>query len=341
MKKLFQSVLLIAAAAFLVWLVWLRPVKVPEEEQKPEAQAPVRVTTITKQTLRSYVILYGNIEPAPTASARLAASVPGVITGVHCVEGQRVEKGALLFRLDSRAAELALNFAEKAFERQRKLAQAETTSQKALQESEQQLSAARAQLALLEIHSPFAGTVAKVNVKTGEAADLTTVLAELIDTDHLGVTCNVPSSDLRTLKVGQPAEIGIQDTTNTVPSSVAFISPQVDSRTDTGVVRLSLPADSGFRSGQFVKVRVVTAEHKDCLAVPLACVATDSSGGPFIALIEGEKAVLKPVKTGLREGNWVEVEGEGVEADKTVVTEGAYGLIVTQQFATKVRITKD
>lgn len=341
MKKLFQTIIFLAMAAFLIWLVWLRPVKAPEEEQKPEAVAPVRVTTITKRTLRGYAVLYGNVEPAPTASARLAPSVPGVISAVHCVEGQRVEKGALLFQLDSRAAALAVDFAAKAFERQQKLAQAEAASQKVLQESEQQLAAARAQMAFLEIRAPFAGTVAKVNVKNGEAADLAAILAELIDTDRLVVTCNVSSSDLGKIKVGQAGEIAIPDTTNSLSSSVMFISPQVDSKTDTGVARLSLPGDSGFRSGQFVKARVVTAEHKDCLAVPLASVAKDSSGGTFIALIEDEKAVLKPVKTGLREGNWVEVEGDGVEADKAVVTEGAYGLIATQQFATKVRVEKD
>src|SRR5258706_15837577 len=205
MKKVIVFILFLAAAAFLVWLVWLRPVKTPEEEQKPEARAPVHVTTIKKATLRNYVLMYGNVEAAPTASARLAVSVPGVITAVHCLEGQRVDKGALLFELDSRAAKLAVDFADKAFQRQQKLAQAETTSQKLLQEAEQQLATARAQLALLQIHAPFSGTVAKVNVKAGEAADLTIVLAELIDTDRLVVACGVPSADVTALQVGQPS----------------------------------------------------------------------------------------------------------------------------------------
>jgi RND family efflux transporter MFP subunit len=341
MKRIVSFIVFLAAAAFLVWLVWLRPVKTPEEEQKPEAQVPVHVTAIKKATLRSFVATYGNVEPAPTASARLAASIPGVITAVHCVEGQRVDKGALLFELDSRAAKLAVNFAERALQRQQKLAQAETTSQKILQEAEQQLATAQAQLALLQIQAPFAGTVARVNVKQGEAADLTTVLAELIDTERLVVTCNVSSSDVAALKPGQPAEVSVSDGTNSVESSIAFISPQVDPKTDSGAARVGLPGASGFIAGQFVKVRVVTAEHKDCLAVPVASVAKDASGGTFIALIEGEKAVLKPVKTGLREGGLIEVEGEGVEVDKIVVTEGAYGLIATQQFATNVRVVKE
>ena len=50
---------------------------------------------------------------------------------------------------------------------------------------------------------------------------------------------------------------------------------------------------------------------------------------------------LKPVKPGLREGDLIEVEGDGVEADKAVVTDGAYGLIMTQQFATKIRVVNE
>jgi hypothetical protein len=37
----------------------------------------------------------------------------------------------------------------------------------------------------------------------------------------------------------------------------------------------------------------------------------------------------------------VEVEGEGLAADKTVVTEGAYCIIMTQQFATRIRVVND
>src|SRR5207244_3810268 len=128
---------------------------------------------ITRATLRGYVTAYGTVEPEPKAGARVAVSVPGVVTTVACVEGQRVERGALLFELDGRAAEVAISFAEKTLARQKTLARAEGTSQKVLQEAEQQLALARAQQALLQIHSPIPGVVTKVNVKAGEAADLT------------------------------------------------------------------------------------------------------------------------------------------------------------------------
>lgn len=341
MKKLVAIIFFLAISGGLIWLVWFRPVKPPEEEKKPEAEVPVHVGKISRATLHAYVTAHGMVEPEPTASARLAVAVPGVVAAVNCVEGQRVEKDALLFEFDGRPARVAVEFAEKTLERQKTLAKTEGTSLKNIQDAEQQLASARAQLALLQIRAPIAGTVTKVNIKTGEAADLTTVLAELMDLDRLVVNFNLAGADLAALKAGQTAEVTIPDSTNVINAPLTLVSPQVDSKTGSGMARAAVPANSGVRAGQFVKLRVITEERKDRLVVPSASVAKDPTGAAFIALAEGEKATLKPVKAGLRDGDLVEIEGDGVEADQTVVTEGAYGLIMTQQFATKIRVVGD
>jgi membrane fusion protein (multidrug efflux system) len=340
-KKLAAIILFLGISAGLIWLVWFRPVKQPEEEKKPEAEVPVHVGKITRATLHAYITAFGTVEPEPTASSRVAVAVPGVVAAVNCVEGQRVEKDALLFALDSRAADVAVKFAEKTLERQQTLAKNEGTSLKNIQDAEQQVASARAQLALLQIRAPIAGTVTKVNVKAGEAADLTTVVAELVDLDRFLVNFNAAGADLAALKSGQTAQLTIPESTNVVNASLTFVSPQVDAKTGSGIVRAALPANSGVRAGQFVKVRVVTDERRDRLVVPSASVAKDPTGATFIALVEGDKAALKPVKAGLRDGELVEIEGDGVEADQTVVTEGAYGLVMTQQFATKIRVVGD
>lgn len=284
---------------------------------------------------------YGVVEAEPKAAARLAVGVPGVVMVVNCVEGQRVERDTVLFELDSRAADVVVGFAGKSLARQQRLAQAEGTSQKLLQEAEQQLATARAQQAMLQVRSPLTGVVTKVNVKAGEAADLTTVLAEVVDLDRLLVSFSVPSGEVALMKPGQPVEVLNPGSTNLVNSSLLFISPQVDPKTGSALARAGLPMNCGLRLGQFLKLRVLSEERKDCLVVPLASLAKDNTGGTFVALVEGEKAILKPVKAGLRDGDLVEIEGEGVALDQTVVTEGAYGLIMTQQFATRIRVVSE
>jgi multidrug efflux pump subunit AcrA (membrane-fusion protein) len=105
-----------------------------------------------------------------------------------------------------------------------------------------------------------------------------------------------------------------------------FVSPNVNKDNDTVLVRALLPKDSGLRPGQFVSLRIVTAAHTNCLAVPAESVVTDESGKSVVALVKGDEATQMPVQTGLRENGLVEVEAPELKEGDIVVTVGAYGL---------------
>jgi membrane fusion protein, multidrug efflux system len=166
--------------------------------------------------------------------------------------------------------------------------------------------------------------------------DLTTMLAEVLDPSRLVVSANVPSSELATLQVGQTAEVRLNESAKAVSATVSFVSPQVDAKTGTALVRVALPADSGLRAGQFITLRIVSEEHKDCLAVRVEGLVKNEEGDTVIAIVEGDRAIQKPVKPGLRDGEWVEVQADGLKEGMTVVTVGAYGL----PKETKIRVVE-
>ncbi len=186
MKK-FGGVLALVVLAGVIWFVWLKPGGDEATESEPATEVAVHLGKITRATLRAYVTAYGVVEPepaagdGPAASASVAPSVPGVVVEVKGVEGQHVAKGDVLFQLDSRAADVAADFAGKTVDREKQLLKIEGTSEKSVQDAEQQLDAARVQQALLRVQSPLAGTITRVNVKPGEAVDLTTVMATVVD----------------------------------------------------------------------------------------------------------------------------------------------------------------
>lgn len=325
-----------------------------EKEKKVETEVAVQVAKVTRATLRRAVTAYGVVEPqlaeagSPPASARLAPALAGIISEVSGVEGQRVEKGAVIFRLDSRAvdaavakAEMAIEFAQKNADRQTKLLAAEGTSEKLVLEAKQALAAAQTELAtakvqqsLLRGEAPLAGTLVSLTARPGEPADATKPLAEIVDLDRLTATVRVPRANAAELSAGQKAQLLAGGDAAAIESAVSFVSPQVDAATDTVLVRLTVAKGAGLRPGQFVSARIFSEEHKDRLAVPSASVVKDADDGTVIALVEGEKATRKKVITGLREGGLVEVEGEGLKEGQTVVTVGAYGL----PKETKVRV---
>jgi RND family efflux transporter MFP subunit len=137
----------------------------------------------------------------------------------------------------------------------------------------------------------------------------------------------VPSRELTMLKVGQPVEVLADNKSDSpVTGALAYIGSEVDPKTGTALVRASIPAHSDLRPGQFVTARIVSEEHKDRLAVPVESVVKGAEGSNVIALVQGDKATLKPVKAGLRDGKLVEVEADGLQPGMAVVTEGAYAL---------------
>jgi membrane fusion protein, multidrug efflux system len=346
MKRALIVVSVILALAALAGWAWLRRSVGSDQEAEIETDVAVRVGKITRATLREYVTAYGVVEPEPSgarpaASARITSSVAGLIRSVRCAEGQYVREGTVLFQLDSRLADLASDKAQQAvtaaqttLERQQKLIQADGTSQKALLEAEQALANARGDLASarveqtrLRVEAPFGGVLAHIDVRPGESVDPSTTLAELVDTARLVVGAGVPSAELAALRVGQRVELSTDPpAAAALTSVVSFISPQVDIKTGTALVRAALPERCALRPGQLVTLRIVTAERKDRLAAPVESLVKDDQGATVIALVKEGRAVQTPVRAGLRDGDLVEVEAEGLQAGMSVVTDGSYAL---------------
>jgi len=304
----------------------LKPAGADEDAVPPVVS--VQTNALKTATLQRYVRGYGTVEPAPAttnapaASASLAAPLAGVVTKVAVVEGQHVEKGDLVVELNS--GTLTVENAAQEVARQRQLYAQQNTSLRNLQNAE-------AQLALLRVIAPLSGTVVRVNVKPGQSVDLPTVVAEVMDLNRLVAAAAIPAAQAGELKAGNPVELLTEPV---VTTELAYISPTVDTSSDTVLVRVLLPPGAGLRPGQFVPLRIVTAVHTNCLVAPAEGVLTDESGQSVIVMVKGSEATQTAVQTGLRENGWVEVAAPGLRAGDPVVSVGAYGLPGT----TKIRV---
>lgn len=280
----------------------------------------VQVGTLKHMTLHRYVTGYGVIAAAPAtqqqgaAAASVAAPVTGVVARVLVALGEHVRHGQELVELDSDTMTEAYAAAEAA--RQQRLYAEHDTSQRALQN-------ARAQLALLRVTAPLAGTVVAMNVKPGAAVSATRPLLEIMDLDRLVVEAQIPEEDAPQLRVGQTVEL---QGTGAVATRLSYVSPTVDPADGTVTVWASIPAGSALRPGRYVSLRIVTATHPDSLVAPAASVVSDLSGHSVISVVHGDTAVRVPVRAGLREDGWVEVAGRRLRAGERIVTVGAYGL---------------
>jgi len=321
-------------------------------EEEIVTDVAVHVGVVQRATLHRFVTAYGYVEPEPAGGGRppggaqLSPIVGGVLAAIDCVEGQRVTAGAVLFRLDSRMAEVAvqkarqdLEFAERAFARQEELLPSNGTSQRAYQEARQQLDAARSDLsaaetglAYLRITAPLTGTVARLNATVGQFVDPSTVLAEVVNLDRLVVTADVPSREAAGLEVGLPVFLGADSTAPR--GTLRIVGKDIDPRTGTYRVHASVPPGSGFTPGQFTDIRIVAEQRSDVLTVPEVSLVTRPGEGDWVMVVEGDSAVRRFVTVGLRDGGLIEVAGEGLGEGTTIVTDDAYSL----PEVTKIRI---
>ena len=339
---------LLAAAAIALIALDLGGCKpaAPAEEEKIVTEVAVQVGKVIRTDLHARVEAYGMVETEPAkgghpgGGARLAAPAAGIVLAVPDTEGQNVKAGDIVLRLDDRMAKAAMEkaqhalaFAQQVAARQDRLKAIDGTSERVIQEAQQQVAAAqsevasaRAALAQVQLASPLDGVVAQINVSPGQAVDPNMVVAVIVDLNRLVATASVPAAEAALLKQGQPAELFIASADQPAATgSVSFVSPSVDPKTGAALVRVALPKDSGLRPGQFVRLRIVSEERPGRLAVPRESVVK-AEEGQVIFVVTRDNAVQKAVKTGVRDGNLVEVEADGLKEGDTIVTVGAYGL---------------
>lgn len=76
--------------------------------------------------------------------------------------------------------------------------------------------------------APFTGRVVKIHVRRYQSVQSGTPLVDLVSDGPLKLRLNVPSRLLRTLKVGTPFEVDIDETGRSYPAKVTAINARVD-----------------------------------------------------------------------------------------------------------------
>lgn len=320
------------------------------------AQAvPVSAVTAERRDVPIQLPAIGNVEPY--SSVTVKSQVEGQLSQVHFEEGQQVSKGQLLFTVDPRPYEAAVQQAEANLARDR--AEAENAGVEAKRQA--QLikngftsrneydavatkaaaleAAAKADEALLEtvklrlqycyIHSPIDGRIGAVVVHEGNVIKVNeTTLAVVNQLRPIFVTFAVPEkhlSEIRGRSTQAQLHVEVQPEGEGVPAvagELSFIDNAVDSKTGTVTLKaIFANQDESLWPGQFVNVRLTLQTLPGAVVIPFAAVQ-DGQEGQYVFVITAEQTVdVRPVRIGPLFGANA-VIANGLEAGERVVTEG-------------------
>lgn len=321
----------------------------PAQAGGPQAM-PVQVKTAHPARVDDTTDYVSTLKSRDTAV--IMPQVEGIITQIFVHSGERVEGGAPILQIDpakqqatvksqedAHAAQLAqVKWAQQNYDRISGLANAGVVSHQELDQAKAALDAAKSQLQALEaqvreqqvqlhyyqVVAPRAGIVGDVPVRIGDRVTTSTVLTTVDRPGTLEAYVYVPVEKSAQLKMNLPVDLIDASGKVLTASRVTFISPQVDTATQTVLIKAQIPNNNdALRNAQFVRARVVWGTQQRPV-VPV--VAVSRIGGQYFAFVAepdskgGYVVHQKPLQVGQIVGNDYVVLDGIKPGDKVVVT---------------------
>ena len=322
---------------------------------------PVTVATVQQRSVPQEISAIGTVTPIQTVA--VCAQVSGIILSVGFQEGDEVQVGQLLFRLDPRPFQAALDQAianlakdraqlvnaRQEVVRYQTLVQSDLATQEQFDQFKANADAAEAavtadsaavqtarlNLEYTTIRAPIAGRTGNLLLHIGNLvpASVATPLVVINQLRPIAVSFSVPQKyldDIQRFSARSRLAVEIRpsnDTAAVVTGTLSFINNQVD--TTTGTIQLKATFANGDRKlwpGEFVAVRLVLNVERDVLTIPSQAVMTGQNG-TYVYLVNPDRSVrAQDVTVGRSAEDFVVIE-KGLVPGQMVVTDGQLRLV--------------
>jgi multidrug efflux system membrane fusion protein len=334
-----------------------------------QGPVPVTIGQVTQKSMPLEIRVIGTAEPYSTVA--IHAQITGQLMSVNFKEGDDVRQGQVLFSLDRRPLEAALQQAQANLARDR----AQATNAEAIASryqdltdrgiaTREQLGTSRAgatalnaaveadraavdnakvQLEYATIASPISGRTGALMVHAGNLvrANDTTPLVVINQVTPIYVSFGIPESRLPELKrYMAQGTLKVQasppnEETDAALGRIGFVDNQVDPT--TGTIKLKGTFANERRRlwpGQFVNVVVTLTTDPTATVVPTAAVQAGQQGS-YVFVVKSDKTVeLRPVEVA-RTADTETVVQSGLKPGETVVTDGQIRLVAGSLIAVK------
>ncbi|PWT85268.1 MAG: efflux RND transporter periplasmic adaptor subunit [Blastocatellia bacterium] len=326
-----------------------------------QGPVPVTVASVVQKSMPIEIRVIGTAEPYSTVAVR--AQTTGQLTAVNFTEGDDVQKGQVLFSLDRRPLEAALQQAEANL--QRDLAQAANAESQAKRYQDlaergiatrEQLETSRTgaaalsaaveadraavenakvQLEYATIDAPLSGRTGALMVHEGNLvrANDTTPLVVINQVSPIFVSFAIPESQLPDLKryMAQGSlRVEASPPNDEGPGStgrITFVDNTVDPTTGTIRIKGTFTNDNRrLWPGQFVNVTVRLTADPNAIVAPTAAIQTGQQG-TYVYIVKPDKSVDLQTVTVARSSGTDSVIQTGLKPGDTVVTDGHLRLV--------------
>lgn len=315
--------------------------KLPSGESSTAAQGPaarpvltVDAQVVNGQDLKNQINVTGTI--LADESVLLNTEVAGKVSEILFNEGQYIEKGKLLLRLNDdeinaevQRLQFILKLNKDSEYRQKQLLEKEAISREEYETALTTLNTTQAEIKVLEarlakhqIRAPFDGVVGLRSISEGSYLNPGSAIAELFKINPIKIEFNVPSKYLQLVNVGDQINFSVDAYPEELFSGQIYaIEPKIDPQTRS--IRIRAKANNDERKlypGQFSRINLILETIPNALMIPTEAVIPELNG-KRVFLYKSGTVTSQSITTGIRTENNVQVES-GLNPGDTVITTG-------------------
>jgi len=303
-----------------------------DDKKDKEFAIPVTVASIERNAISSNFHTTATLESRNEAD--IITRVTGIVEELNIEEGDYVEKGQILAKIDARRYQLSLNKAEaelagleQELNRLTLMAKKKLVSAQASDKVKFQYKAAIAarELAALDLQdskivAPISGFISQRYVKQGQFTQGYEKLFHIVDPSNLEAVVYLPEHQLSKINIKQQALLSFSARqTKTYNAQVRSISPIIDNRSGTFKVILSIDNNhQELKPGMFAQIALTFDTHSNALTIASDAIITLDNQSK-IYLIKNKKAVEVDIVKGYVQEQLTEIIGDIDEGDLVVV----------------------
>ncbi|PIF06605.1 MAG: efflux transporter periplasmic adaptor subunit [Draconibacterium sp.] len=315
-------------------------IKALESEIKGSEEAKVvnvKVTNLQPITFEHFVEVNGEVEAENNVDVSPEAS--GIIKEIYVTEGQWVNSGALMAKLNTdvlqrsiEEIEIQLSLATTNYKRLKTLWEQNIGSEMQLLQAknnkeslEKKIESLQSQIAMAKIKSPISGIVDDVYQEKGNIASPQVPFAKVVNLKQLKIYGNVSESYLTKVHTGDKVIVSFPAIDRKMEATIRQIGNTIDPNNRTFRIRLNINnPDRLIKPNLIAVIRIRDYKAENAIVVPSLLIKQNFKGNyTYIIDKENGKSVAKRVyvTTGVTDNNMTEIT-KGLQPGDKIISEG-------------------
>ena len=304
----------------------------------------VTVITLKDSTFEHFAEVQGNV--ATDENIIIYPEYSGILKNVYVKEGDRVNKGQVLAKIDDGGlssqvaqAQAQATLAKTTYERQKRLWEQNIGSEiqfleaktnfEATQKAAEQL---QSQLAKTTVTAPFSGVIDNIISNQGEVVSPgQSQLFRIINLNNMYVEAAVPENYLPKIQRGTFVKVMISSVNKEYDGKVTDVGSNINANNRTFRVKIAIPnPDKLIRPNQIATILLNDYTAASAITIPESTIQKNAMGESLVYTLERKTdstgvAQKNVIETGYVYNNMMEVT-EGLSPGEILIVEGSKSL---------------